>query len=602
MKSKYKWRLAVTFLQGSKRFFIPAILCAVGIVLTDMITPQIVRVTVDSVLGNAPFDLPASLMPLVERMGGAEGLRGRLWAVSVCILINALFAVLFHYGFRTLNTLGAETLVQTMRNQLFRHLERLPSSWYQNRQTGDIIQRCTSDVGQIKDFLSEQITSVFRIVILLVLSLFFMFSMHVPLALIALSCMPVVLLLSLFFHRFVSKKFTVCDENEGQLSAIVQENLTGVRVVRAFGREAYETEKFDRQNNEYAASWHRVIRLFCLYWGSAELITGVQILLLVVFGSVFCIRGEMTPGEFLAFFSYNSYLIWPIRQLGRTISEMSKAGVSLGRIEEIMRASEEQDAALCREGDFHGDIVFDHVTYAYDGGSRVLEDVSFTVPAGHTVGILGGTGSGKSTLIRLLDRLYELPPECGRITVGGTDIREMRASWIRRHVGVVQQEPFLFSRTVAENLRIAKSDASDGELREAAGIACVDETIRSFPAGYDTAVGERGVTLSGGQKQRTAIARTLVQQTPVLVFDDSLSAVDAETDARIRMGLQNKWKNSTVILISHRTSTLMHTDWIVVLDRGRVAEQGTHAQLLAANGLYRRIYDIQNGTEEATHA
>ena len=598
-RTNSRLRLVSSFLDGSKRWFLAAILSTVGLALTNMLTPQIVRVTVDSVLGSEPFDLPPFLADLLNRLGGAEVLREKLWMIGVVIVGIAVFGFAFFYGSRVFNTKAAETLVKTMRDKVFRHLLALPDDWYGKNRTGDIIQRCTSDINMVKDFLSEQLVSVFRIVVMLALSLFFMFSLHVGLTLIALAGVPVLLTTSLIFHKKVSPEFEICDENEGKLSAIVQENLTGVRVVRAFGREVYEKEKFDNQNRYYMGLWDRVNKMFCRYWSVADLIANLQIMLLVVFGAVFAIRGELSAGAYIAFLSYNGYLTWPIRQLGRVISEMSKAGVSLRRIEDILNAAPErdEDGAERVTTDYCGDIAFDHVSFSFDGKTPVLEDVSFTVPAGKTVGILGGTGSGKSTLVRLLDRLYPLPEGSGTISVGGIDIRRLRAAELRSNIGFVLQEPYLFSRTIGENLRLAKQTASDAELRAAAHTACLDSAVEGFPSGYDTFVGERGVTLSGGQKQRAAIARTLVQDTPILIFDDSLSAVDTETDATIRARLAEREGRATTLLISHRTATLMHTDRIVVLDRGRVAEIGTHEELLAKNGIYRRIYEIQNGGE-----
>lgn len=598
-RNNSRLRLVSSFLDGSKRWFLAAILSTVGLALTNMLTPQIVRVTVDSVLGSEPFDLPPFLVGLLNRLGGAEVLREKLWMIGIVIVGIAVFGFAFFYGSRVFNTKAAETLVKTMRDKVFRHLLALPDDWYGKNRTGDIIQRCTSDINMVKDFLSEQLVAVFRIVVMLALSLFFMFSLHVGLTLIALAGVPVLLTTSLIFHKKVSPEFEICDENEGKLSAIVQENLTGVRVVRAFGREVYEKEKFDAQNRYYLGLWDRVNKMFCRYWSVADLIANLQIMLLVVFGAVFAIRGELSAGAYIAFLSYNGYLTWPIRQLGRVISEMSKAGVSFRRIEDILNAAPErdEDGAERVTTDYRGDIAFDHVSFSFDGKTPVLEDVSFTVPAGKTVGILGGTGSGKSTLVRLLDRLYPLPEGSGTISVGGIDIRRLRAAELRSNIGFVLQEPYLFSRTIGENLRLAKQTASDAELRAAAHIACLDSAVEGFPSGYDTFVGERGVTLSGGQKQRAAIARTLVQDTPILIFDDSLSAVDTETDATIRARLAGREGRATTLLISHRTATLMHTDRIVVLDRGRVAEIGTHEELLAKNGIYRRIYDIQNGGE-----
>ena len=593
-------RLVGSFLQGSRRWFALAILSTVGLALTNMLTPQIVRVTVDSVLGTEPLDLPGWLAGWIGSIGGVAMLREKLWIIGIAIVAVAIFGVAFYYGSRVFNTRAAETLVKTMRDRVFRHLLALPDEWYQEQHTGDIIQRCTSDINMVKDFLSEQLVSVFRIIVMLALSLFFMFSLNVKLTFVALAGVPVLLASSLLFHRRIGPEFEICDENEGKLSAIVQENLTGVRVVRAFGREVYETEKFDRQNDYYLGLWDRVNRMFMRYWCLADLIANTQVMLLVVFGAVLAVRGELTAGAYIAFLSYNGYLTWPIRQLGRSISEMSKAGVSLRRVQEILNARPETDIPDPETTDFGGDIVFDRVSFSFDGKTPVLEDISFTVPAGKTVGILGGTGSGKSTLMRLLDRLLTLPEGSGTITIGGKDIRRLRAADVRANIGFVLQEPYLFSRTVGENLRLARPEADGAAIAHAAHVACLDNAISQFTAGYDTFVGERGVTLSGGQKQRAAIARTLVQEVPILIFDDSLSAVDTETDATIRARLAESRGDRTTLLISHRTATLMHTDRIVVLEHGRIAEMGTHAELLAQNGIYRRIYEIQNG-KEAEH-
>lgn len=597
-KTKGSLRLAGSFLQGARRWFALAILCTVGTALTNMILPQIVRTTVDSVLGEEPWKLPAPVAEWIDAAGGAAFLRERLWMIGLVILGVAVFAVLFHYGARVCNTRAAETLVKTMRDRVFRHLLGLGEEWYRGQHTGDLIQRCTSDIGMIKDFLSEQLVAVFRIVVMLALSLTFMFSISVKLTLIALIGVPLLLVSSMRFHKKVSPQFEICDENEGKLSAIAQENLTGVRVVRAFGREADEVGKFDRQNDYYLGLWDRVNRMFLRYWTASDLIMNLQIMTLVIVGAVLAVDGGLTAGEYIAFLTYNTYLTWPVRQLGRSISEMSKAGVSLRRVGEILSAEPERDAPDCTTTDYRGDVVFEHVSFSYDGKAKVLDDVSFTVPAGKTVGILGGTGSGKSTLMRLLDRLWELPQGCGEITIGGTDIRRLHAAEVRANIGFVLQEPFLFSRTVRENLRLPRPGVTEEELAHAAHTACFDSAAERLGNGYDTFVGERGVTLSGGQKQRAAIARTLVQNTPILIFDDSLSAVDAETDAIIRARLTEDTNNRTTLLISHRTGALMHAERIIVLEKGRVAEAGTHGELLRQNGIYRRIYDIQNGKED----
>ena len=378
----------------------------------------------------------------------------------------------------------------------------------------------------------------------------------------------------------------------------MQENLTGVRVVRAFGREKYEIDRFDKKNNRFADMWIRLSYVMGMYWGFGDLFTGLQIMTILVLGTVEAVNGNISVGTFMAFISYNATLVWPIRSLGRVLSEMSKAGVSIDRINYILEEEEEQDDPAGLTPDLHGDIVFDHVNFAYEGLMPILKDIHFTIKAGSTFAILGGTGSGKSTLMHLLDRLYELPKAGGTISIGGVDISAIRLSYLRENIGMVLQEPFLFSRTIRENISAARPGADMEEIRHASRIASVDDAIMGFSGGYDTIVGERGVTLSGGQKQRVAIARMLMQRAPIMIFDDSLSAVDAETDAKIRDALDQNLGGSTVILISHRITTLMKADCILVLSNGQIAQMGTHQELISQPGIYRDIYNIQTAQED----
>jgi ATP-binding cassette subfamily B protein len=465
-------------------------------------------------------------------------------------------------------------------------------------RTGDIIQRCTSDIDTTKNFLSEQLTSIFRISLLLILSITFMVSMHPALTLIALIPTPIIILYSFQFHKKVHDGFEACDENEGKLSAMAQENLTGVRVVRAFGQERSEIEKFKKQNDHYTVLWENMGKTLSRFWSTSDILSGIQVMLVVVFGAYFCIRGNLRSGEYIAFISYNSMMVWPIRQLGRMISELSKAGVSIDRVAYIMNSPVEQDEADALEAPMDGDICFEHVSFGYENSPEILHDIHFTMKAGTTLGILGGTGSGKSTLMLLLDKLYPLEENCGRITIGGTDIRKIKTAHLRRNIGMVLQEPYLFSRTIAENIGIVSPELDMEAVRAAAHAAVLDEAITSFASGYDTMVGERGVTLSGGQKQRAAIARMLVNDTPIMIFDDSLSAVDTETDAKIRKSIQQRFGKASVILISHRITTLSAADKIIVLDRGSIAEEGTHDTLKCAGGIYQKIYEAQSGIRE----
>lgn len=597
-KSKGKIGLLSRFLVGSLPYFILSILMTGLSALCDMISPQIIRVTVDHILGNSAEEPGRVAAALIRRFGGAVYLRAHLYIPALLLLLVAVFKVLGQYFFRITNAKAGQTLVKNMRDMLFSHIERLPFSFHMKHQTGDLIQRCTSDIDETQRFVTEQMTGIFRIVILLTLSVVFMSGMSLPMTLIALSPTPLIIFYSLRFHKKIGKGFLACDENEGKLSALVQENLTGVRVVRAFGRERYERDRFDAQNEHYTNLWIKMGRNMSRFWSISDILSGTQILLVVTLGAVFAVRGTLTAGDYIAFVSYNSMMIWPIRQLGRMLSELSKAGVSLTRIQEIMNAEPETDEPGAIDWPMNGDIEFSHVSFAYEGAKEVLHDISFRAEAGTTVGILGGTGSGKSTLMLLLDKLYPLTE--GRITVGGRDIREIRTECLRNGIGFVLQEPFLFSRTLAENItmREKENDLPLDFLERATRDAALSETIESFPSGYETFVGERGVTLSGGQKQRVAIARVLTTPTPILIFDDSLSAVDAETDARIRTALEKRFKTATVFLISHRIATLQKANLILVLDHGRIAESGTHEELSCAGGIYERIYRTQSDNKE----
>ena len=597
-KTRKNLKLVLMFLEGSKFMFALGIVFAALSALADMLTPQIIRITLDNVIAGKPGNYPDFVMRIINSVGGFEGLRDNLWIMAAAVLAVALINVICQYCFTVFNTKASETLIKTMRDKLFSHIGRLPYGWHMQNRTGDIIQRCTSDIDTMKNFVSGQLTSIFRIVILLVFSVVFMLRMNAGLTLIAMIPIPIIILYSVLFHGKIGAGFEKCDECSGRLSAMAQENLTGVRVVRAFGRERYEKDRFHDYNDYYTGLWKNLAEVMGRFWSTSDVLSGLQIMLIVVCGAVFCIKGNMSAGEYVAFISYNSMLVWPIRQLGRMISELSKAGVSVDRIRYIMETEPEHDrpGAICPP--MTGDIVFDHVSFAYDGSKPVLEDVSFTVKGGTTLGILGGTGSGKSTLMLLLDKLYRLPPKCGRITVGGVDISDIQTDYLRKNIATVLQEPFLFSRTISENIGIALENAEDGRIRAAAADACFDEAVNMFTNGYDTFVGERGVTLSGGQKQRAAIARALTLDAPIMIFDDSLSAVDTQTDAKIRRSLERRFKKSSIILISHRITTLAHADLIVVLDHGKVVQAGTHEQLKAQDGIYRSIYEIQSSPEK----
>ena len=585
------WRFVRPYLW----IFALTLICSMGNTVLGSLTPQVVRVAVDCVLGSEPF--PGAVTALAPPSLLAAAPMTQLVAAAGFLLIVAVLSGLCTYGSRMGTANASESFVKSLRDALYRHIQRLPYEWHVRHSTGEIIQRCTSDVEVVRNFVTNQLLEVCRIVFLVGFSLAVMLSMNARMTLIAVCFLPVILAYSLFFYSKIARRFLTADEAEGELSATVQENLTGVRVVRAFGREAYEVERFDKKNERFASLWIRLGGLLSAYWGIGDLITGLQILTVICVGVTQTVSGAITLGEFLAFVSYNQTLIWPVRGLGRILSEMSKAGVSIERLAYILESEPETEPGRALTPPMDRDIVFDHVSFSY-GEQPVLRDVSFTIPAGKTFAVLGATGSGKSTMMHLLDRLYDLSPGCGRITIGGTDIADISRAYLRRNIGIVLQEPFLFSRTIRENIAAVRPGATMEEVRRHAGTAHVDEAILEFADGYDTIVGERGVTLSGGQKQRVAIARTLMLDAPILIFDDSLSAVDAETDAEIRASLHQAKGSATVILISHRITTLMQADCILVLQDGRVAELGSHDELMARGGLYREIYDLQMTGED----
>ena len=595
MPSRGKFHTIWRFLRPAAALFAAALVCSMLNTTFNALTPQIIRTTVDSIIGAKPFQhVPRALVEWLTSLPFHRALMLAAAAVLVVSALSALFTFLSRVG----TARCSERFVKGIRDTLYSHIQKLPFAWHTAHQTGEIIQRCTSDVEVIRRFVTGQCLEAVRIAFLILVSFTAMFLMDWRITLVAGAFLPLIFAYSFYYYSHIGRRFRVADEAEGALTADVQENLTSVRVVRAFGREHYEVEKFDRLNEHYSQLWIKLGELMSVFRGGNDLVCGTQILTVILMGIYATVGGRITAGTYIAFLTYNNSMIWPVRNLARILSDMSKAGVSIDRVSEILDAEEEQAPAQPREPDWAGDIVFDHVNFGYDNAEPVLKDVSFTIPAGKSFAILGGTGSGKSTIAALLTRLYDLEDDQGRITIGGVDIRDIPQEELRRGVGLVLQEPFLYSRTVEENIKAARPDADREEVRRTARIASVDQALAEMALGYDTVVGERGVTLSGGQKQRVAIARTLLRQTPVLLLDDSLSAVDTETDERIRSALLAEAAGVTLILISHRVTTLMACDHILVLEDGRVVQEGTHQELIGREGPYRRVYDIQMSQDD----
>ena len=577
--------------------FLWALIATIMMVIIGFLTPLLLSEIVDSILGSEPFTMPDFLMNPINDLGGRDFLRQNLWIPALALILMNVVNGVFTFIKGRSSAIASENIARKLRNDLYRHLQHLPFAYHVKAQAGELIQRCTSDVDTIRRFLAVQVMEVVNTVLMVVIAMSILLPRSVPITLYSLILVPPLFCFATWFFKMVHKSFEVADEADGVLNAVLQENLSGVRVVRAFGQQEREVEKFDRVNNDLRKKNLRLNELLAIYWGGGDAISMTQTLLTLVVCIIYACNGWITVGTLIVFTSTLGMLLFPIRQLGRTLSDAGKAMVSMKRVQAILHEEAEPDEPNALKPDLHGDIVFDHVSFAYpDDNVLVLRDVSFTIPAGKTAAVLGGTGSGKSTMMYLLQRLYT--PTSGKITIGGVDIQQIDRKYLRAHVGLILQEPFLYSKSIRENVGITAPEQEAERIEHAADIASASGFIAKADKGWETVVGERGVTLSGGQKQRIAIARTLLKDNNILIFDDSLSAVDTETDAQIRAALRHEQKDVTTLIISHRVTTLSQADLILVLENGQITQQGTHAELCSQPGLYQRINSIQNALED----
>ena len=528
-----------------------------------------------------------------------EGNYGRDLTIVILSFIGfALLQGVFSFISGWMSAKTAEGATRRLRNYLFDHLQRLPYAYHAESQTGDLISRATSDVDAVNRFYSEQAIGIGRILLMFIVNFIALLQLNTRLAWISVIGIPAIVAVSIFFFSRVSKAYEEYQEQEATLSNRLQENLTGVRVVKAFARQGYESYKFDQENWQKFRLGKKLLSIHSLFWPVSDIICGAQMLASFFIGAVMALNGDITVGTYMAFTALVIWIIWPMRNLGRLIVQTSTGMVSSSRVMEILKQEREPltEGDYQPDGDVEGEIIFNDVCFEYEKDNPVLNDISFTCNPGDVIALLGSTGSGKTSLVNLLPRFYD--PDDGVITLDGVDMTRYQRQYLRSQIGIVEQEPFLFSRSIKDNITYGvHREVSDEEIIQAAKFAAIHDVILEFPKGYDTLVGERGVTLSGGQKQRVAIARALLKNPRILILDDSTSSVDPETEVQIRGALDHLMTSRTTFIIAHRIQSVMDANLVLVFDKGEIVQKGTHEELMKQSGMYREIFDIQTRIE-----
>ena len=597
-QSKNKIRALWDLTAGQRRrYVLAAVSMSIGIALLYL-SPLIVRATIDGLIQQKPAGRgQEAFIRAVRSISGESPARGLLIAAFCVVAVTAVGGA-FTYVKGQWAALASESIARQLRNRLYNHLQHVSVSYHDKAATGDLVQRCTSDVDTVRLFYQSQLVELARCTVLAILALIIFLSLDWKMTPVALAMLPVVLFFALIFFKRVQNSFKAMDEAEGAMTAVLQENLTGIRVVRAFSRQEFEIDKFEKRNRTHRDLNYKLFWIMAYYWACSDFLCLAQTAIVLMVGGWRVANGTMSVGTLVAFVTLVSMLIWPVRQMGRILSELGKAMVALGRIQEILAEPEESQPQMSDTGLPHrgkGEIVFRDLSF-YHGTKQILHNINLNIRAGETVAFLGPSGSGKTTLVNLLLRFYDYPQ--GSITLDGAELKDLDRKYTRSQFGVVMQEPFLYSKTLRDNIKLARHSAADTEAVEAATIAAVHDSIETFEKKYDTLVGERGVTLSGGQRQRVALARALLKEAPILILDDALSAVDTRTETMILDALKRRRGKETTLVIAHRLSTLMHADKIVVLDHGRIAQIGTHEHLLNEEGLYKKLWQIQGVLEE----
>lgn len=582
------------FMRGYRLKYIGASIAIILSSLLSVAIPIIIKTSIDSILGSKAID-NKYLLYAFDYVGGRDYLRQNLYIVALLIVLVTALNGLFMYIKGKWANEAAESTAKNIRDSLYKHLQNVHYDFHIEAKTGDLIQRCTSDVETIKSFLAVQFVEIGRTVFMVLFILSIMFYLNAKYALVSISLIPFIFIASYVFFKKVRRQFQLCDEAEGEISTVLQENLTGIRVVKSFNRENFEISKFEEKNKTYRDLLLKLMNTFAFFWSSSDAMCMFQTFLVVIYGVYLASKGDITLGTLVVFISYIGMLLWPIRQLGRILSDMGKSFVSISRINEILNAPlEDRDTGI--KPNIKGEIEFSNLSFSYKDDKKVIKNVSFKINQGETVAIIGPTGSGKSTLAYLLLGLYDYT--LGSIKIDGIELKEINKSHLRQNIGLVPQDCFLFSKTIKENIAITDNNLDDEEIYEASKVADIHETILGFEKQYETQLGEKGVNLSGGQKQRLAIARCIVKNYKILIFDDSLSAVDTETEQNIRLALKERSKDTTTLIITHRLTTAHEADKIIVLDKGKIVEMGRHDELINKGGFYKRLWDIQSELDE----
>ena len=523
--------------------------------------------------------------------GGVDFLENNLWIFAVIFVSLALILAIVTFLRIVLRSYTSTGFGKNTQMLMFNHIEALPYSFLKKCQSGDIIQTCTRDESVLRRFAIMQTLNVAQAIFLVIFSFFIILDLNYQLALVSIAIMLPLFLYSAFMINEIRKRYRRTDDSEGQMIAKIEENLSAVRIVKAYNNERYEIDDFERYLSDYKRKYKKWRMVSSLFWSSSDILVFGQIALSALVGLVFVVNGTVSLGTYIVTNSFVTMVVWPLRDMATIFADFARAIVAVDRINLVINEPIE-DTISGDKPPIRGDVEFKDVSFKYDDGEDdVLDGLSFHIKQGQTVAIMGKTGSGKSTIAQLLTRLYD--NQKGSITIDGVNIQNIQKEHLRKNVCCVLQESFLFSRTIKNNIRIAHKDATDEEVTNVAKIADVHDSIMSFEKQYETPVGENGVTLSGGQKQRIAMARSLLSNPPIIIFDDSFSAVDTETDIRIREALHKYKKQTTTIIITHRIATAHEADQIIVIDKGKVSQSGTHEQLLQQEGLYKKLYDIQ---------